>query len=148
MAQKYEIVIFALRRNCLDEWNTSVQNICFILKTLQLMFRIYEMKNQVNNCSIYHSDLQNKAARSHCCNNKKFRWLFSKDTRSRYTTQKKNVINYSPCDEAIYLYSRMDQIVSALQCLQQQQFHVTSSWHTYIENCICHFLLPELWQRK
>jgi hypothetical protein len=58
----------------------------------------------------------------------------------------KNVINYYPCDEAIYLYSRMDQTVSSLQCLQQ--LRVISSWHTYIDNCICHFLLPELWQRK
>jgi len=35
------------------------------------MFRIYKVKNQVNNCSIYHSDLHNKAARSHCWNNTK-----------------------------------------------------------------------------
>jgi len=53
------------------------------------MFRIYKVKNQINNCSIYHSDLQNKAGRSHCYNNTKFRWLYSKTTRSRYTTQKK-----------------------------------------------------------
>jgi len=90
MSQKYEIVIFALRRHCFDERNTSVQNICFILKILQLMFRIYKMKNQVNNCSIYHRDLNIKAARSHCCNNTKFHWLYSKATRSRYTTQKKS----------------------------------------------------------
>ena len=75
MSRKYEIVIFALRSHCFDERNTSAQNICFILKNLQLMFRINKVKNQINNCSIYHSDMHNKAERAHCCNNTKFRWF-------------------------------------------------------------------------
>jgi len=71
--QKYEIVIFVLRRHCFNERNTYLQNIRFIFMILQFIFRIYKVKNQVNNCSIYLSDLHNKAAISHCCNNTIFR---------------------------------------------------------------------------
>jgi hypothetical protein len=67
--QKYEIVIFVLRRHFFSERNNSIQNICFILKILLFIFRKYKVKNQGNNCSIYLSDLHKKAVISHCCNN-------------------------------------------------------------------------------